>query len=170
MAEPVQTEDVFANVSLADLAGLDLDTVEAKDRFQRFPECAARWRIKEAKLDVIDIQDNQVKCIRFISTAIEFYGSSNPEVKAEMVIGQEYEDMYMLRKTDDISYVKKHILNMGWEKSGNLSTVLMEMVQAGLEYNAIIKHTQAKNGKTYANMNDVTPAKPAEAPVNLFNS
>ena len=120
-------------------------------------------------MDVLDINDTQVECIKFISTAIEFFGSSDPEVKADMVIGNEYEDLYMLRKTDDISYVKKHILNIGWEKSGNLSTVLMEMAQAGVEYNAVIKHTQAKNGKTYANMVDVTPAKPAATAAGLFD-
>jgi hypothetical protein len=146
-----------AMISLSDLAGISMDAVEAKERFHIFPVCTAQFACVGAGLE---LTSKNKPFINFKCKAVRFFGSSDPNVPADgsTVVGEDYDHNFFVKGADDVGYAKKFMQDVGFEGTGTLQEVLANFAASGLQWTAVIKHTDNNNGGKFVNMNEVKPA------------
>ena len=160
-AADTETPLDMSGMSLAELGGVSMDAIDAKHRFQNFPPCKALWRLKEAKLDLVF---GEQKGVRFTCVAVEFYGSPDPTVTAEQVVGETYDHQQSLEADtqqgliDNFGYIKQTMQDMGYVGSGNLGQLCQSITAAGLMFTATInKFTSKKTGRDMVGMENIAP-------------
>ena len=153
-----QGNEIEVEVSLADLAGIDMDAVEAQaGGFEVTQKGAYVFRCSDAKLT--DIADYPV--VSFELEIVECMATSGDKTEEQMVGEKHVENVFIKDVAKDIGRAKFLMQEAGYHGSGSLNDLLDGFV--GTKFAAKIKHASAKDDKDkiYANL-DVKSIKPVE--------
>ena len=152
------------DVSLSDIAGIDMDNVEEVDYgFETMQKISANWRVKEAKLDAFD----EKPVIKVTCEVINCFAvlSATETRKPEEFIGKVHDEIFNLNKDPiaGLGRAKKFMHDAGFQGNGTLQSLLDGF--AGTTFDANIKHTKSKKNPdaVYANFDKVHAATAAAA-------
>ena len=158
----VKTDNVEQEVSLAEIAGIDMNNVEAfEGGFEPTPKGIFRFECKDAGLDTII--DKAV--IYFECEIAECYALVDDEKNADDMIGWTHrETIFISDLAKSVGQAKAIMQNAGFTGSGTLE----EMLDAfcGSHFVAPIRHRKDKNDtdKIYSNLvvGKITPPPSVE--------
>lgn len=135
-------------ISLADLAGLNLDDVAAK-RGESLPKMTAIFEVMGGEdmpdLKVVGEGDKAKPAGVFKFKVIDVLSVSDPEFTGDpnSLIGKVHQETKFLTSTENLGYCKGLIVDLGGSGSGPLKIQLNEL--AGLRFTAPIGKRKDKN-------------------------
>lgn len=142
-------------LSLADIAGLDMSNVEAV-RYQRTPAGCYIFSIAEAKLGTYGEGDNAKAAAMFELKIENVISLSDDSIDQAAWVGKVHKETFFLRKEhfmDDLGRVVAFLQDIGLQTAGDLQ-VLLDASKGHL-FQGFVTHTPDKNDKDkiYANLN-----------------
>lgn len=163
----VKQDDGDTEVSLADIAGIDMTSVEAfEGGFEPTPKGVYLFDVKDAGLDTITVDGVDKAVIYFETEIAECYALVDDSIEPESMVGWKHrETVFISDLKKSVGQAKAIMQNAGFSGSGTLE----EMLDAfcGSQFVAPIKHRKDKNDtdKIYSNIvvSKITP--PPEATV-----
>lgn len=156
-------ETVDQEVSLADIAGIDMNNVEAfEGGFEPTPKGVYRFDVKDAGLDTM----NDKAIIYFDTEVAEVYALVDDDKDPESLIGWKHrETIWISDLAKSVGQAKAIMQNAGFTGSGTLEQMLDAF--CGSQFVAPVKQRKDKNDtdKVYANIvvGKITPPPVAEA-------
>lgn len=154
----IEDGDQKESISLADLAGLDLDKFEEKHQFS-YPRGLFTWEVAMEEDNYPRLIANNGKAAAvFNLTCIEVH-SVNPQDRDlvpggdnDKLIGKRHREAIFIRKLEDVGWVKAMIKAMGGGTTGTIKDQLRST--GGLRFIApIIKRTDRQDSdKKYTNI------------------
>ncbi len=139
-------------VSLADLAGLDMDAV-AEVRGTTFPDGAFKFKTEEAKLTIIGKGKDAQAGIQFKFKCTDVMALTDTGKDAESVIGKSHHELCFLSEpVEGLGRAKAFMADTGYKGTGKLGVLLDGF--AGHEFKAVVKQRTDKNDTSivYANI------------------
>lgn len=169
MTVKVDGEDAI--VSLMDLAGMDMDAVEAVEFGFTTPAGIFVFEIEIAELGSRDSKNGEkpviaikMKIANVEKLAVETDDAGNL-IDADKMIGTFHVETFWISNLEQtLGQLKTFWNSIGYQGTGNLSERLAGM--SGVMFRGVIKHTKDKNDpdQVYSNLNFKKVA-PYEAPV-----
>lgn len=149
--------------SLADVAGIDMNEVEANYGPDNLPACVVELRVVDAKLEVhTNTKTNVKKAVVKIETeVVNTLAVVDPNIPLESLIGRKhYESFFLTDLKKDLGRVKALMAESGFTGTGSLTELLNQFI--GHQFVATINNRKDKNDAdiTYANIN-LKKVKPA---------
>lgn len=168
MATLVDIAGAESQVSLADLAGINIDDVAEKE-WKTFVEGNFDWEVQaDSGLDTFvrenkDSGDNEtVPVVKINCKCIHAHAVKGDGVTIEDALGEDHTENFLVRELEDLGRCKALMTNSGFTETirGQSMTFQQALEKfVGWRFNSKIKHT-AKKGDTdvkYANFRDVKP-------------
>lgn len=155
MSDLIKVGDM--ELSLADLAGLDMSTV-AEYRVSAFPQGTFAWRGILAEIRPIDTQDGKKAAIVFEAECTQVYAVADESVDADSLIGRKHQESFFLNDLQKgLGAAKAFMVDCGMSGSGALTELLTQFT--GHEFGAQVKHRKDKNDpdKIYAGFRKAMP-------------
>lgn len=167
--ENEQGEVEEMEVSLADIAGIDMNAVEAfEGGFESTPKGVYLFECKDAKLDSMETKNGTSAVIQFVLEIADCYAvvSDDPKVTEESMKGKKHtETIFVSDVAKSVGQAKAIMQNAGYNAAGSLEDLLDGF--CGSQFIAPIKHRKDPNDsdKIYANLviKKITPPKSGEA-------
>lgn len=173
----VKNDGEEQEVNLADIAGIDMNNVEAfEGGFEPTPKGVFRFECKDAGLDTVSSGDVDKAVIYFENEVVECYALVDDSLEPESMIGWKHrETIFISDLAKSVGQAKAIMQNAGFKGSGTLE----EMLDAfcGSQFISPIKHRKDKNDtdKIYSNLvvakitavpeeEEVADAEPTELP------
>lgn len=150
--------------SLADLAGIDMNEVEANYGPENLPPCVVELRVIDAKLEAVKTKggDGPTKAaVRIETEVVNALSVVDPNIPLESLIGRKhYETYYLTDLAKDLGRVKALLVDSGFQGTGSLTDMLNQFV--GHQFICAINNRKDKNDSdiVYANIN-LKKVKPA---------
>jgi hypothetical protein len=145
------------DVSLADIAGVDMSQVE-EFRFENTPKGIYQWVCKNAEV----VKLGNKPAIRYELEASNVIALSDDSLDPDKYVGHKHNEAIFITDLEkDIGRAKAFMIDAGFEGSGTLQELLDQFV--GHEFISAIGHRKDKNDtdKVYANI-DYGKVKPLE--------
>ena len=139
-------------ISLADLAGVDMDAV-SEVRQTLFPAGAFKFRAEPAKLDVYGSGADRTPVIAFKFKCIDVLSLTDAALSADTVIGKFHQEPILLTEPmEGLGRTKAFMADTGFKGSGQLEELLSGF--SGTEFYARITHRPDKKdtSRIYANI------------------
>ncbi len=139
-------------VSLADIAGVDMDDV-AEVRGTTFPDGVFKFVTEEAKLTVVGAKDDRKPGIQFVFKCTDVLVLTDSSKDPESVIGKKHQELcFLTEPLEGLGKAKAFMADVGYKGSGKLDAVLEGF--KGHEFKAVIKQRVDKNDSSliYANI------------------
>lgn len=153
----VEVNGETQNVSLADIAGLDMTEIAEFRGGGVTPAGIFEWRIAGAALDTItyqkDGEDVTKPIVDFELEALACRRCKDPAIDVDNLAGtKHYERIFISDLVKDLGRVKAFMQDIGCEGSGSLQDLLDGTI--GREFVAAISHRKDKNDpdRVYANI------------------
>ena len=167
----VKQDDGELEVSLEDIAGIDMNAVEAfEGGFEPTPKGVFLFDAKDAGLDTITVENVDKAVIYFELEVAECYALVDDSIEPESLIGWKHrETIFISDLSKSVGQAKAIMQNAGFTGSGTL----VEMLDAfcGSQFISPIKHRKDKNDtdKIYSNLlvSKITPPPEVEAPTEV---
>lgn len=154
----VKQNDEEIEVSIADIAGIDMSAVEAfEGGFEPTPKGVYLWECKDAKIDTI----NDKAVIQFELECEECYAILDDEKTPESMVGWKHQETIFIGDlAKSVGQAKAIMQNAGFTGSGTLETMLDAF--CGTQFIAPIRQRKDKNDtdRVYSNL-VVAKIKPA---------
>lgn len=150
-----------AEISLAELAGLNMDDIE-EVRFEVLPKgLSAVFRNKSADI----VKMGEKPAISLTYEVMKIFGETE-EMNDENMVGKEHQELFFLSGKEPLKVLgmmKAHMSDAGFSASGELQDVL-DKYQSHM-CKAVIKHTVNKDDedRPYARMDRLKPFVPEDA-------
>jgi len=160
-AEVVKVGD-DEEVSLADIADIDIGEVSEVTGFEATPAGVYEFRVKETKLTSISTKDGSRAAITMEFEIGNVLNLSDSSVDPESLIGKTHRETFFLSELEEgIGRVKALMARSGFAESGKLTDLLDQFV--GHRFIAAVKQRKDRNDPdvTYANIN-LKKVQPAE--------
>lgn len=163
----IKQDGVEADVSLADIAGIDMTSVEAfEGGFEPTPKGVFLFDVKDAGLDQLETKNGQSAIIYFDTEVAECYTLVDDEKDADSMVGWKHrETIFVGDLAKSVGQAKAVMQNAGFTGSGTLEQMLDAF--CGSQFIAPVKHRKDKNDtdRVYANIvvGKITPPPVAEA-------
>lgn len=139
-------------VSLLDLAGLNMDQIAEVRGFPVPPEGVAEWKITGGEVGTGEFNDKaaggKVKrpYVQFICTAQAYRTVKDPSLNPADLVGIEHRERFIIKDVlKDLGRAKSFMVDVGQTGSGTLEQLVHNCV--GLEFVAAMKHTADQNDK-----------------------
>lgn len=147
--------DTDVTISLAELAGLDMDDVEAKRFGAITPKGSYRFHIREAKLETL----GKHNVAAYYCPIIHVHGVADPETDVEALLNYEHRELFFLKDVEAVGYLKQFMLDIGLQASGALARLLE--LSENLQFDARVEHTPDKNdtSRIYTRLVDIIPVQ-----------
>ena len=146
----IKQGDEEMEVSLADIAGIDMNDVEAfEGGFEPTPKGVYLWEVKDAGLDTI----NEKAVIYFECECVECYTVLDDEKTEEQMAGWKHrETIFVSDLAKSVGQAKAIMQNAGFTGSGSLTDMLDAF--CGSQFIAPVKQRRDKNDtdRVYANL------------------
>lgn len=153
-------------VSLTDLAGIDMAEVEPYRGGEVTPEGVYEWRGKSAEIDTMEINDKDSDTgravrpvITFCSEALAVRSVKDRSIDPDSLVGVEHYERFFIRDLrKDLGRVTAFLGDSGMTGEGSLQDMLERFT--GHEFIAAVKHRKDKNDpdRRYANLDMKTVA------------
>lgn len=163
LTKEITLEGVDQQVTLAELASIDMTDVQEKRGLGPFPKGTFRFKVKEAKLDTVEQKDEKtdrlvnIPVVRFEMGVSEIIGLGNPEFnvpeKHAEIMKRTYKCVIFIKNFDDIGRIKAFLTDSGFKGAGKLNELLDGF--KGHEFIAPIKHKPNKNDPDFPYVNIV---------------
>lgn len=140
------------SVSLADLAGIDMDNV-AEVRTTLFPAGAFKFKVDTSKLDVFGSGQDKKAAIVFKFKCTDVLALTDTALHANDVIDKFHQEPIMLTEPmEGLGRAKAFMADCGFKGSGKLQDLLAGFI--GTEFKTLITHRPDKNDKSriYSNI------------------
>lgn len=150
-------------MTLADLAGVDISTVEAV-RFENIPEMLAKFVCGKPSIEALDYGENMKGPAAIYSMKVaECISTVDTSLKKEDMVGKEQRVTFMLRNAEDIGRFRAFLEDAGCVIPAGTSLPDLIAATEGMEYMAKAVHTKNKNDpdKPYCNIRPVKQAAQA---------
>ena len=164
----VNIEGQENQVSLADLAGINIDEVEEKE-FKTFAQGNFDWEVQaNSDFDTFDKEDDDtgenitVPVITVTCKCIHVHAITDKNEDPNSWMGEEHTERFQVKDLSDIGRFKALMTNSGFTETirgqGMSLQQCMEKFH-GWRFNAKVSHTKSKKdaSKVYANLRDVKP-------------
>ena len=155
-------------ISLSDLLGANLlDVVEV--RFENLPIGAYQFQIEKIEPTTMEVakekgSEEKIKIgvIKLVVEVAEVYGVVDVSLNKDDLIGKKHTQNYLLRDREQLGRLKAFIVDTGYVCGEQTLQEIMQGMQ-GMKFDARIGHAKNKDNPdiVYANLNKVTPVKPA---------
>lgn len=147
-----------AEVSLADIANLDMDGV-VEVRFEVFPKGGYAWKGIAGKIETTGEGDNKKALISFESECFQVYGTEDG-IDPESLVGKKHREAFFLsgdKALENLGRAKAYMSDTGFKGSGTLQELLDGW--GGTQFKAKIKHRKDKNDedRIYVNQTKIEP-------------
>lgn len=128
------------SVSLADLAGLDMDTVVEK-RGESFPKGDFTWEIDTEdapKLVVIGEGEKARGAVQFVAKCLDVVRITDPEFSGDQnaLIGKKHREAFFITTLESVGYIKAFFKDIGAPYNKDFNILLSG--SAGTRFNAPI--------------------------------
>ncbi len=147
-------ETIETEVSLADLAGIDMNNVDAfEGGFEPTPKGVFRFECKDAGLDIVETKNGDSATIYFDCEVQEVYALLDDSEDPEKLMGLNHrESIFVSDLAKSVGQAKAIMQNAGFSGSGTLEQ--MQDAFCGHQFIAPIKHRKDKNDtdRVYANL------------------
>lgn len=149
----------FSGLSLADLTGIDLAGIESKRFGEILPKMAGEWTFRDYELRAIDgggafltMKMTTDKCIKILDK--EYLGTPDG---SEIVGKREHNETFMLKSTENVSYMLGWFEDCGVKKAGGLEDIAKSAI--GKRVQGVISHRKDKNDadKVYSGLTKQKP-------------
>ncbi len=157
----VKNDGEEQTVSLADIAGIDMNAIEAfEGGFEPTPKGVFLFDVKDAGLDTITSNDVDKAVIYFEMEVAECYALLDDNIETESLVGWKHrETIYISDLAKSVGQAKAIMQNAGFSGSGTLEQMLDAF--CGSQFVAPVKHRKDKNDtdKIYSNIvvSKITP-------------
>ncbi len=140
------------SVSLADIAGVDMDDV-AEVRGSTFPGGTFQFVTEDAKLTVVGSKDDRKPGIQFVFKCTDVFSLTDSAKDANSVIGKKHNELcFLTEPLEGLGRAKAFMADVGYKGTGRLDAILDGF--KGHEFKAQIKQRVDRNDKDliYANI------------------
>lgn len=165
----IKQGDEEAEVSLADIAGIDMNAVEEfEGGFEPTPKGVYLWNCTDALLDSVETKNGLSAVIRFDLECVECYAIMSDDKDEESMVGWKHQEtIFVGDLAKSVGQAKFLMMHAGFTGSGTLEKMLDAFV--GTQFIAPVKQRKDKNDtdRVYANIviAKVTPPHANEVPV-----
>ena len=140
-----------SSVSLADIAGLDMDNI-TENRGFTFPKGMVDLKVVSAALDQIGT-DKKWPCVQFEAEVLNFPGevhdAEGKQIDPSHLVGSIYKETFIIGSADDLGSVKAMMSDSGHKGTGAFGDNLGNW--AGCTFRTKIRHKKNKNDEEQIN-------------------
>lgn len=149
----VKNEGEEIELSLEDIAGIDMGDVEEFNGFENLPAGIFDFAVKDAGLETVETKDG-IKAVIFFSLEVEkVHVLVDDAIDPDSIIGSLHRETVWINDIEKgVGQAKAVMTNAGFTAKGKLEDLLDAF--CGSKFTAPIKHTKNKNDPdiVYANL------------------
>lgn len=150
-----------AELSLAELAGLDMtDVVEVRSTIT--PAGLYHWKIKDAKIEVVDVKDKEDPAITIPKPTVQFELEAqncmalvDDTLDVQDYVSEKFFKTIWISTKKDLGKVKAFLVDIGIDGNKTLDVLIQE--SHGMEFVAKVSHAKNKDNpdRPWVNMDEV---------------
>lgn len=132
-------------LSLADIAGIDMDDVQEVRRFV-FPTALCQWKCDKAELKLFGKEGEQNFAVTFDLVCEDVLSVADKNVNTDALVGKKHTEFAPFNKTDPVETIgraKAFMSDAGFKGKGKLGEVLEQF--AGTRFGAKINQFAMRN-------------------------
>lgn len=140
------------HTSLAELAGIDMDAVQAV-RFSVLPLGAFVFKVsKPGELKTVDTDEGKRAVIEITHEVVQVNALTDKQEDPNAIVGRLHTESFFIKTADGIGRYKAYLEDSGFQGKGKLQEILVLL--DGHTFEAAIGHTKSKADpdKSYANL------------------